>query len=111
MNVKIYRGNQIGGCVTEITSSSGTRIVVDAGSNLPSPEHKDEPELPIAEICEGANGVFITHYHGDHIGLLEEIPSGIPVYMGRAAKAIFRVILETRRKDTAKINAVKDFDI
>ena len=36
MILKIHRGTkQIGGCITEITSDKGTRIIIDIGVNLP----------------------------------------------------------------------------
>ena len=36
LQIKVNRGtNQIGGCITEIESSKGTRIIIDIGSNLP----------------------------------------------------------------------------
>ena len=36
MRIKIHRGiDQIGGCITEIQSASGTKILIDLGHNLP----------------------------------------------------------------------------
>ena len=36
MKITIHRGlNQIGGCITEIQSLSGTKILIDLGHNLP----------------------------------------------------------------------------
>ena len=35
MKITVYRPNQIGGCITEIESKAGTRIIIDIGSNLP----------------------------------------------------------------------------
>ena len=35
MEVKIIKGlNQIGGCITEITSDKGTKIIIDFGEDL-----------------------------------------------------------------------------
>ena len=37
MQITIHRGiDQIGGCITEIRSNSGTRIIIDLGHNLPN---------------------------------------------------------------------------
>ena len=41
MKIKVYNGNQIGGCITIIESNKGTRICLDIGENLPSIEKKD----------------------------------------------------------------------
>ena len=36
MKVTIHRGtHQIGGCITQIESNSGTKIIIDIGENLP----------------------------------------------------------------------------
>ena len=41
MKVKIHRGtHQIGGCITEIESNKGTKIIIDIGENLPSKEQE-----------------------------------------------------------------------
>ena len=37
MKVKILKGTtQIGGCITEITSNKGTKIIIDFGEDLDS---------------------------------------------------------------------------
>ena len=41
MNIIIHRGaNQIGGCITEITTD-GAKIFIDFGSNLPGSKKKE----------------------------------------------------------------------
>ena len=36
MTITIHRGiDQIGGCITEIESQNGTKILIDLGHNLP----------------------------------------------------------------------------
>ena len=41
MKIKIHRGaNQIGGCITEIESSKGDKILIDFGHNLPEGDEK-----------------------------------------------------------------------
>jgi len=42
MKITIHRGNQIGGCITEIVSSRGTRIFVDLGHNLPKGDQEPQ---------------------------------------------------------------------
>ena len=95
MKITVYRPNQIGGCVTEIESSSGTRIIIDVGSNLPG--IGSEP-VNVKELAKGCAGVFITHYHGDHIGEYKKIHEGTPVYIGRQAKEIFYTLQERLSK-------------
>jgi ribonuclease J len=87
MQIKIHRGtHQIGGCVTEI-SSGGTRILIDIGENLPGCESETEVKL-----TGHIDGIFVTHYHGDHVGLFDKIDPAIPVYMGTAAIEIMKVL-------------------
>ena len=66
MTITIHRGiNQIGGCITEIKSEKGTKILIDLGHNLPegdkpSEDIYDKPEK-LDELLEGVNAVFYTH--------------------------------------------------
>ena len=46
MKVKIHRGtHQIGGCITEIESNNGTKIIIDIGENLPSQGSDKKEEI------------------------------------------------------------------
>ena len=38
------------------------------------------------------DAVLFTHYHGDHVGLKGYIPDDIPMYVGRTAKEIMKVV-------------------
>lgn len=88
MKITIHRGaNQIGGCVTEI-STDGCKILIDFGSNLPGSPNAEFTEQQIAGIAGNADAIFYTHYHGDHIGLHHLIPSGVKQYIGAGAKEI-----------------------
>ena len=88
MNITIHRGqNQIGGSIIEI-STDKTKIILDAGSEL-------EEEFPVAPPIEGLfagqaayDAVFISHYHGDHLGLCDQLLPGIPIYIGKGAAAV-----------------------
>jgi len=85
MKVTIHRGqNQIGGSIIEIASES-TKIILDAGSEL-------DEEIPVAPQIEGLfsgqasyDAVFISHYHGDHLGLCDQVLPEIPIYIGKGA--------------------------
>ena len=63
------------------------------GSELPDENGKSKTEtLTINGVTDGANncdGVFFTHYHGDHIGMLSLILPNVPLFMGKAAKDIY----------------------
>ena len=87
-DIKIYNSNQIGGCIT-IISSENTKIMIDFGSNLPGAESK---EKEIDWEAERIDAVLFTHYHGDHIGRFKEIPESIPLYMGKLTKKVLTTI-------------------
>lgn len=88
MKIRVIRGqNQIGGSVIEVCSG-GTRIILDAGSEL----DEETPQIPAIDgLFQGNPGydaVFVTHYHGDHIGLATDVLPEIPVFMGEKAAAV-----------------------
>lgn len=90
MQIVIHRGaHQIGGCCTEIRTEQA-RILIDLGQELPKPG-EEQALLSLPGITTGdaeCDGVFFTHYHGDHIGLLDTILPAIPVYIEAASKDI-----------------------
>ena len=87
MEIVIHRGeNQIGGNIIEI-STDKTRILLDVGREL------DEEEVRLPDIdglfdVPAFDAVFISHYHGDHIGLAYYIDKRIPLYLGEASARI-----------------------
>lgn len=88
-DIKIIQGNQIGGCVTVISTEvdgSTHRIMIDYGSSLPGSDTTEDFEYPWEE--EPVDAVFFTHYHGDHVGRLMDIPDSIPLYMGETARQV-----------------------
>ncbi len=119
-HVKIYQGNQIGGCVTVISAFCEDRvhrIMIDYGSSLPGSEKKADFQYPWEE--EPVDAVFFTHYHGDHVGRMMEIPKRIPLYMGTTAKQVMINIHEAlakrpdmqeddRRKHEEAVSLLKD---
>ncbi len=95
MQIKIHRGiDQIGGCITEIATST-THILIDLGLNLPDNEGKTNDNLATTEaiknLTDGIDTIFYTHYHGDHVGLMEYVPKKIPQYIGKVAKEIIQI--------------------
>ena len=97
MKVRILKGtNQIGGCITEITSDKGTKIIIDFGEDLPDDNVTVKRENPnIDGLTWGSkkyDAVFITHSHGDHIGLINYILDDIPVYVEPESKKIYKLL-------------------
>lgn len=96
-----YQENQIGGCVTVITTcvnGETHRIMIDYGSSLEGSEVQEDFKYHWED--EPVDAVFFTHYHGDHVGRLMEIPEEIPLYMGETARQIMINIQEAlARKD------------
>lgn len=95
MQIIVHRGtHQIGGCATEIRTDN-THILIDFGTALPDGRgHTPDGALEIDGLNIGKpnfDGVFLTHYHADHLGLISQIHAEIPVYMGRDALDIFSV--------------------
>lgn len=90
-NIEVYQGNQIGGCITVI-STDKTKIAIDFGENLPG--SAKESNIDFDWEKEAVDAVFFTHYHGDHIGRFMEIPDDVDLYMGEVT---FKVMLNIRR--------------
>lgn len=90
-----YQANQIGGCVTVITAEvhgKTHRIMIDYGSSLDGSDTKEDFQYPWSQ--KPVDAVFFTHYHGDHVGRLMEIPGKIPLYMGDTARKVMINIQE-----------------
>ena len=122
MKIKINRGtNQIGGCITEIESKKGTKIIVDIGANLPDSEGRKKPEIELEGLTKGTpnyKAIFITHYHGDHIGLYNKVLPQIPIYIGEVSKEIYNIVQNrlnkanlVEEKDLERIAKFKTFNI
>lgn len=113
MKILIHRGtNQIGGCITEISSNAGTKIIIDIGANLPNAERIKKLELEIDGLTKGKakyDAILITHYHGDHIGLYNKILPEIPIYIGAISKEIFNILQE--RLSMADLVTKKDLEV
>lgn len=102
--VKIYNGNQIGGCITFI-SSKKAKIMIDFGENLPGAESVEENEFDWE--TEKIDAVLFTHYHGDHIGRFKEIPKEIPLYMGKLTRQVM-ITISKYVKDEEALRILQD---
>lgn len=79
--VEFLHADQIGGCVTLISTET-TKICIDFGANLEGSKYKED--LEIVGLTYGKadyDAVFFTHYHGDHIGRFDKLLPTIPLYM------------------------------
>lgn len=93
MNIHIHRGHeQIGGCITEISTDT-TRIFIDMGQNLPGvgePTTKEQDAKMVAELfskdTHKHTAVFYTHAHEDHVGLFYHVPESVPQYISEGSK-------------------------
>ena len=133
MEIIIHRGtHQIGGCVTEIKTEEA-RIIIDMGTPLPGSKTENETgaaeeevialpgvTFPVAMDGEAdknenaqmiksqpCDAVFITHYHGDHIGRIDSLLPEIPLYMGEAAGNIYSIYCN-RTDQAEKVNRLHD---
>ena len=98
MTITIHRGiDQIGGCITEIASESGTKILIDLGHNLPEGDNvaydKYDNSDELDKLLDGVSAIFYTHPHGDHIGFEVQVAQrGIPQYLGETSKELMLLL-------------------
>lgn len=101
-NIKFLHADQIGGCVTLISTDT-TKICIDFGENLPGSKHKEA--LEVEGLTSGEvqyDAVFFTHYHGDHIGRFNKILPGIPLYMSQICRYALLNIYHALAKHNAQ---------
>ena len=95
MKITIHRGtDQIGGSVTEY-EHEGWKLFVDYGEQLLGVSKSillDIEGLTKGDISKSA--LLITHYHGDHIGCISQLPQELPMYMGELGRDIQLVYSE-----------------
>lgn len=90
MKVHIHRGqNQIGGNIIEIATAH-TKILLDAGLELNDNGRQALPDIRGLFDYAGYDAIFISHYHGDHIGLAYHTHKDIPIYLGEASYNIIQ---------------------
>lgn len=92
MRCRIHRGcHEIGGNCVEV-ESQGKRIVLDIGLPLNDDGEASVPDISgLTSLDDTLLGLFISHPHPDHYGLLEKITQPVPVYMGEASRRIIDV--------------------
>ena len=82
MNIQIHRGqNQIGGNIIELSTET-TKILLDIGLELDDDKNQELPDIDGLFDFAGYDAVFISHYHGDHLGLAYYVHKDIPIFIG-----------------------------
>ena len=99
MKITIHRGiAQIGGCITEIESSNGTKILIDLGHNLPEGDNssKDQLDTPsqLNELVQGVSHIFYSHYHNDHIGFEAKVGDKVTQHIGALSLQMIKNLRE-----------------
>lgn len=106
MKIHIHRGkNQIGGNIIEVATNH-TKILLDVGLELDNSEKQSLPEIQGLFDHAGYDAIFISHYHGDHIGLAYHTHKDIPIYLGNAS---YNIILAADRYRKIKTFTPKGF--
>lgn len=94
MRVRIHRGaKEIGGNCIEV-EAQGKRIVLDVGRPLDAELGDDLPLPDVPGLADGSDpdllGLFISHGHQDHWGLVDQVSKDVPIYIGRGAASLLR---------------------
>ena len=104
MKIHIHRGqNQIGGNIIEV-STEKTKIILDVGLDLDDEKNKELPAIPGLFDYKGYDAVFVSHYHGDHLGLSYRLHKDIPLYMGEKSTRIIQASDAYKRVPTIHPN-------
>ena len=103
IQVESFGRDRIGGGVSMITGfvdGKAHRILIDYGKVLPGVAETENIDFPWG-ICP-VDAVFFTHYHGDHMGRIGDIPENIPIYMGEVTREVLCNIEEELAKRSGK---------
>ena len=103
---------RIGGGITEIKYNNH-RLIIDMGAELQFepfgrafPEDMNDLNPQISGVTSGVpdcDGVLISHYHEDHIGLLRYLLPDVPVYMTKVCRDI-SLAIKNRLKNAGHID-------
>jgi ribonuclease J len=91
----IHRGShQIGGNCVELATQN-TRILIDCGLPLDFEKQAQETQEKILEDAkewtQNCDAIFLSHYHADHYGLLNEAPEGTKVYATKETAELMKI--------------------
>lgn len=95
IKIILHRGSiQIGGICTEI-STDNTRLLFDFGAPLEGEGNQELLDIDgVTFGKKNCDGIFLTHYHGDHANEIQRVLADIPVYMHKTAKQILSAQLK-----------------
>lgn len=101
-SITVHRGAaEIGGSCIEIRSSTGERLILDAGRPLDAPRDAKEL-LPKTLERSGDATVLICHSHQDHWGLINELPSHWEVMTGIASAKLIMITARVARQQIGR---------
>lgn len=91
----IHRGShQIGGNCVELVAPN-SRILIDCGLPLDYDEQAHEVQVKIHEDAQRwlshCDAIFLSHFHADHYGLLDEAPQGTKVYTTKETAELMKI--------------------
>lgn len=113
MILTIHRGShEIGGSCVEL-STKNSRLLIDAGSPLPQKnDFQNKEEMPeslkvsLKRPQPTFEGILISHAHQDHYGILDKLPSDIPVYLSKGTDILIKATIRSNRKNLSQREAV-----
>lgn len=78
MKARIYRGTkEIGGTCVELTADNGKILWIDLGAPL------DDKNPNVKYVNNKVDALLVSHPHQDHFGLMENIGTEVPIYIGQ----------------------------
>ena len=61
------------------------KLFLDVGLELVDDSNQSLPEIQGLFDFADYDAIFISHYHGDHLGLCNQVLPEIPIYIGKGA--------------------------
>lgn len=94
LTLTVHRGTQsIGGSCIELSRSNGERVILDAGRPLDAARDATGLLPETLDANRPATVVF-SHAHMDHWGLIDELPTGWPIWAGEKSAELMRLSSE-----------------
>ena len=119
MKLIIHRGShEVGGNCVEV-SHEESRIILDIGLPLNFDKNDDNndvlPQPLFNDIIQGnkhVNGIFLSHPHLDHYGLIGSLPKDIPVYCGSSTVKLMKLtaLMNPNIQVSDRLRNFKSFD-
>ena len=112
LSLKFHKNpERIGGGITEIIYDNH-RLIIDMGAELEYEGAEPNPNIEGVTVGEAnCDGVLITHYHGDHIGLLKYLLPEVPVYMSKVTQEISLTVYNKLKRANLLDEADKTIEV